>query len=237
MVGFGDFLHRVGNQYGAQGEGLQYDRLKALLEEAAVGQRRGYEHSEGESSEGGERVAELASGGVSVVTPTLPPTPPTRPLCTSDAFLDSLEEEVTRVNAVVKRKLRSLHRVRKALDVSRALRGTGQSRQDQSIALMQLSNVYDDVIIVLWFMYLNSIAVSKIVKKYNKNVPNKPYTVDPSRWLFLRAGMVHVQKAKVCLGFWEKCVKISNIKSIQIKSTGSNRDRVCLLCRQCGKRL
>ncbi|KAJ9451808.1 Extracellular signal-regulated kinase 2 [Diplonema papillatum] len=113
-------------------------------------------------------------------------------------FRAGLEQELNRVNAVVKQKLKVLQRVRKALDAARAVREYKLS-QEQGIVLMQLSNVYDDVILVLWFMYLSSVATSKIVKKYNKNVPDHKYIVDPTRWMFLSAGLSHAQKAKASI--------------------------------------
>eukprot|EP01064_Diplonema_japonicum_P032644 TRINITY_DN618_c0_g1_i1.p1 TRINITY_DN618_c0_g1~~TRINITY_DN618_c0_g1_i1.p1 ORF type:complete len:744 (+),score=207.96 TRINITY_DN618_c0_g1_i1:37-2268(+) len=114
------------------------------------------------------------------------------------AFIKKLEEEMTSVNSIVKQKLKVLQRVRKALVAARQVRGYKEA-QEHGIVLIQLSNVYDDVILVLWFMYLNTIAVSKIVKKYNKNVPSNPYVVDPSKWLFLSAGLAHAQRAKASI--------------------------------------
>eukprot|EP01059_Diplonema_ambulator_P017241 TRINITY_DN2921_c0_g1_i4.p1 TRINITY_DN2921_c0_g1~~TRINITY_DN2921_c0_g1_i4.p1 ORF type:complete len:728 (+),score=228.33 TRINITY_DN2921_c0_g1_i4:36-2219(+) len=113
-------------------------------------------------------------------------------------FITKLEEEMSSVNQVVRQKLKVLQRVRKAVVAARQVRGCREA-QEHGIVLIQLSNVYDDVILVLWFMYLNSIAVSKIVKKYNKNVPTAPYTVDPSRWLFLSTGLAHAQRAKASI--------------------------------------
>ena len=180
MVGFGRFLREVTQQHGVEDTVLWYDKLKELLEYALMSEQEGG-LSDSDSPSGLEGSADQIR----------------------NTFEKNLENELCRVNDAVKRKLRSLQRVRKAINHSRSLRASACRPQEQGVALMQLSNVYDDVILVLWFMYLNSIAVSKIVKKYNKSVPQeRRILVDPSRWLFLRAGLVHAQRAKVCFFFF-----------------------------------
>ena len=126
------------------------------------------------------------------------PTPPLLEKDRAAGFTQKLEEEITRVQKVVNRKLKALSRVRQVLESAREFRRYSFA-QEHGIVLTQLSNAYDDVILVLWFMYLNGIAVSKIVKKYNKNLPNHKYIVDPLRWTFLSAGLGYAQKAKAAV--------------------------------------
>ena len=185
MVGFGKFLGEVSSQHGVAKHSFDYHKMKEELARL-VGSR-----SESESEPG---LVESDAESVSVATD------PDEPQPTAAEFIEKLEDEMYRVNTIVKQKLKALQRVRKVLDSARHVRGF-RAAQQNSIVLMQLSNVYDDVILVLWFMYLNSIAVSKLVKKYNKNMPNDRYTIDPSRWLFLHAGLSHAQKAKVLFDF------------------------------------
>eukprot|EP01063_Lacrimia_lanifica_P036415 TRINITY_DN7221_c0_g1_i1.p1 TRINITY_DN7221_c0_g1~~TRINITY_DN7221_c0_g1_i1.p1 ORF type:complete len:744 (+),score=199.23 TRINITY_DN7221_c0_g1_i1:66-2297(+) len=197
MVGFGRFLEQVGEEHGLDGHLVDYYDLKLLLEDIVQAHAARNE----ESPDDAKLLAGLEHSppdleAAAMLTPTLPTPPATNARC-PEAFIARLEEELDRVNDLIKKKLRSLRRVRRVLDSARAVRGSSTRAQEFAIVMVQLSNLYDDIMLVLWFMYLNSIAVSKIVKKYNKNVPAEyKYTVDPTKWQFLRTWLVSVQKAK-----------------------------------------
>eukprot|EP00754_Rhynchopus_humris_P011589 Rhum_TRINITY_DN14239_c0_g1::Rhum_TRINITY_DN14239_c0_g1_i1::g.75518::m.75518/K19603/MAPK15; mitogen-activated protein kinase 15 len=204
MVGFGKFLQEVSTQYGVAKHSFNYKQMKEEL--AAIVDKH---CRNGDDSLRKVRDTERfdSTDDASSSSPPESGSPASPSALSSDTearnsssceFVEKLEDELYRVNGIVKQKLNALQRVRKVLDVARAVRGT-RSAQEHSIVCMQLSNVYDDVILVLWFMYLNSIAVSKLVKKYNKNMPQNKYTIDPSRWLFLRAGLAFAQKAKASI--------------------------------------
>eukprot|EP00754_Rhynchopus_humris_P015514 Rhum_TRINITY_DN14452_c27_g1::Rhum_TRINITY_DN14452_c27_g1_i1::g.92558::m.92558 len=115
-------------------------------------------------------------------------------------FVSVLEGEIARFHRLVKEKLRLLHRAGKAVQLSRAVR-TAPHRdvQEQNIVTLQLANVYEEVVMMLLLMRINAIAVSKIVKKYNKHFPDNFYIPDPDRIVFLKTGPAHAQKAKITI--------------------------------------
>ena len=155
------------------------------------------------------------------LTPTLPPSPQSSsayshsrrvfagggaagsPLASSGQrnprrFVSVLEGEIARFHRLVKEKLRLLHRAGKAVQLSRTVRAAPhRDMQEQNIVTLQLANVYEEVVMMLLLMRINAIAVSKIVKKYNKHFPDNFYIPDPDRIVFLKTGPAHAQKAKV----------------------------------------
>eukprot|EP00659_Diplonema_papillatum_P010921 gene10921-16790_t len=194
MVGFGNLLKKVSTEFSMEDKVIRYRALDSLLS----GMLSDDQWDDDCSMSGSRMPLTLsedmaASGGPVAVSPTLPPTPPGSPML----FVSQLEDELRRIDGVVKNKLKVLSQVRKVLSSARCVRIADKlPSPSESIVLIQLCNAYDDVILVLWFMYLNGIGCSKIVKKYNKHFPAQSYTIDPNRWSFLSIGLSHAQRAK-----------------------------------------
>ena len=188
MVGFGSYLQQVGGEFGVSGLSINYERLGNMLEKTIPVDEEREEYLPDEGSSGTDSNSQNSQHS-------------------HEAFVIALEEELKKVSKIVNQKLKGLQRVAGVLEAARAVRSSPTS-QEHGIVLTQLSNIYDDVILILWFMYLNGIAVSKIVKKFSKNIPDHMYYVDVSRWSFLSSGLTLAQKAKAAIEYeYAACVE------------------------------
>eukprot|EP00756_Hemistasia_phaeocysticola_P065866 Hpha_TRINITY_DN8845_c0_g1::TRINITY_DN8845_c0_g1_i1::g.141444::m.141444/K19603/MAPK15; mitogen-activated protein kinase 15 len=126
-------------------------------------------------------------------------------------FVHSLEKELRRLDNVIAAKLMvTTKRAHGIVETAKALRQR-RLTHELGISITQIALSYDDVMMLLWFMYLNAIGVSKIVKKYNKNVPSSPYLVKPQDWMFLSGGLLHAQTAKASLeSEYITCLELRN---------------------------
>ena len=176
MVAFGDYLERAGQEHAAQTVGINYNMLKTALS-------RSVPNTNDVTPPGASPPAAAVAAA---------PTPE------ANQFIPLLEGEMARVHGVVRDKLRLLHRAKKAIRLCHQVQARSTSNaQDRGITLLQLANVYEEVVMMLWFMTVNAITVSKIVKKYNKNYPTATYSPDLKCVIFLRTGPLLAQKAKV----------------------------------------
>eukprot|EP00755_Sulcionema_specki_P008306 Sspe_Gene.40555::Locus_19593_Transcript_1_1_Confidence_1.000_Length_2342::g.40555::m.40555/K19603/MAPK15; mitogen-activated protein kinase 15 len=214
MVGFGGFLEEVSREYGVSGQAINYKELKHIVESncrcshfSHLDDARSSPPEEspldGNGTESGGVVSPGKSSlntetgcGVAELSEACAATDARHALELAVLFRQKLEAELKRVNTLVRKKLQMVQsRIRGILDNSRKMKGK-HCTQSYGIMIAQLSNEYDDVMLLLYFLYLNIIAVSKIVKKYNKHNPRNIYTIDPYRWLFMTGGLSQAQKAK-----------------------------------------
>eukprot|EP01062_Namystynia_karyoxenos_P077353 TRINITY_DN7763_c1_g1_i2.p1 TRINITY_DN7763_c1_g1~~TRINITY_DN7763_c1_g1_i2.p1 ORF type:complete len:741 (+),score=188.42 TRINITY_DN7763_c1_g1_i2:113-2335(+) len=220
MVGYGDFLRRTSADHGVSSLTIDYDALKALVDSTIAAQRRragcprvpGYSrrtapaerHSDAASASSREAdslghddsVSEESGSdkdGASVMTS--PPPPPA-----TLAFVEKLDRELQRIDDVVSAKLvAALRRAHVVVETARTIRGRHLA-VEHAIMLTQLVSVFDDVVLLIWFMHLNAIGVSKIVKKFNKHAEEgERYSVHADRWIFMSSGLQRAQHAKAQL--------------------------------------